>query len=495
MFKEIFNTLSVRQGFPDILRHPGFEIAFQDGPRPRYLGRLTDDCSLTELEEMIPKPCEEEREVVEDRSFPAFRRKMEAAILAGRNRQKNARDKKRRDRVTTKKGWCAQLRRAQCYLGVRPRGTVDKDDFFNNPNFTYEEAQAAQETYERAAGLKLPKIVPTNPATFPFDQSVVFVCVDVEAYEKDHKKITEIGISTLDTLDLKRVPPGEDGVEWMKKIRARHFRILEHAHLNNTEFVIGCADKFVDKFGTSEWISIKEAPQVIASCFRHPFSAPGKYCPYPEDINKVGRHGSGSQYLPPVNEDLPKRKIILVGHEIRADIGYLREVGYDVTNLPNLLEAIDTADMFRAMKHEHNPRSLGAVLLDLELVGWHLHNAVGTATRTSRLSGLKYAQGNDAGYTLEALIGISFAALDVVHEPTPNVEQLDAAAADAQARLIEDVEEWEIADEEGGDGGQAVRILRHRVFMTAVARNRGLDPAFLFVTVLPNWTWSPGRSG
>ena len=205
---------------------------------------------------------------------------------------------------------------------------------------------------------------------------MVFVCVDVESYEKDHKKITEIGISTLDTLDLMSIPPGEGGLDWMKKIRARHFRIAEYAHLNNTEFIRGCADKFEGRFGKSEWITINEAPQVIASCFRHPFSAPGQYPSYPADARVVGRYGSGSQYLPPVNDNAPKRNIILVGHEISADIQYLRSIGYDVSNLSNLLEAIDTVDLFRVMKRGQNPSSLGSVLLDLGLIGWNLHNAV-----------------------------------------------------------------------------------------------------------------------
>lgn len=259
----------------------------------------------------------------------------------------------------------------------RPRGTTaDVNEFFNDPNLTYEESQAAQEAYEKAAGLKLPNIMPSDPVPHAFDQSVVFVCVDIEAYEKDHRKITEIGISTLDTLDLKNTPPGAGGVEWMKKIRARHFRVAEYAHMNNHEFVTGCADKFLERFGVSEWISIKEAPQVIASCFRHPFSALGEYHPYPKNINQVGRHGSGSQYLPPIEECRPKRNIVLVGHDLKADIGFMRDLGYDVTNLSNLLEAVDTADMFRAMKREQNLRKLGNVLMELELVGWHLHNAV-----------------------------------------------------------------------------------------------------------------------
>ena len=43
--------------------------------------------------------------------------------------------------------------------------------------------------------------------------------MDIEAYEMDQTKITEIGVSTLDTLNLINVPPGEGGAEWMKKIR------------------------------------------------------------------------------------------------------------------------------------------------------------------------------------------------------------------------------------------------------------------------------------
>lgn len=380
LFKEIYVNFKIPVNFPDVTRHPGFDIGFEEegSPRPRYLGRLTDQMSLLDIQDMIPEPGTEpgEPQVLDDRTFPAFRRKMEAAILAGKNRQKNAKSKKKQDRVVQKRGWCAQLKRTQCYLGIRPRGTAKKEDFHHDPNHTYEESQAAQAAYEEAAGLKLPTLIPNLPAPYPFENNVVFVCVDVEAYEKDHKKVTEIGISTLDTLDLVNTPPGEGGLDWMKKIRARHFRIAEYAHLNNTEFISGCADRFEEKFGKSEWISINEAPQAIASCFRHPFSAPGQYPLYPADARFVGRYGSGSQYLPPINDNAPKRNIILVGHDISADIQYLRSIGYDVSNLSNLLEAIDTVDLFRAMMHGQNPCSLGSVLLDLGLVGWNLHNAV-----------------------------------------------------------------------------------------------------------------------
>ena len=392
---------------------------------------------------MIPAPgaAGEEPQEVDDRSLPAFRRKMEEAILAGKNKSKAAKEKKRRERVVTKKAWCTQLKRTQCYLGVRPRGTVNKDEFFADPNLMWEQAKAAQAAYEKA--IKLPKLVPTDRAPYPFHDSVIFICVDVEAYEMNHRQITEIGVSTLDTYDLVNTPPGEGGVEWMKKIRARHFRVKEYGHLKNSVHVSGCPDKFLERFGTSEWISSFNTPQVVASCFRHPFSAPGQYTPFPADNRLIGRYGYDqqllSQYLQPRNDSHQKRNIILVGHDIKADIQYLKTIGYDVTTLPNLIEAIDTTHIFKAMKHGHNTPSLGAVLLELGLTGWHLHNA-----------------GNDAGYTMEALIGLSFGALTTTPKTIPQQEELDAAAEEAKARLVEDIEEWEIADEEGGDGGAAV---------------------------------------
>lgn len=36
-------------------------------------------------------------------------------------------------------------------------------------------------------------------------QDVVFVCIDCEAYEFDHMKVTEVGVSILDTTKLDHV--------------------------------------------------------------------------------------------------------------------------------------------------------------------------------------------------------------------------------------------------------------------------------------------------
>lgn len=58
------------------------------------------------------------------------------------------------------------------------------------------------------------------------------------------------------------------------------------------------------------------------------------------------------------------------------------------------MEEVDTATMWRYHTRENNPRSLGVILAELGIVGWNLHNA-----------------GNDAAYTLQAMIGIAIKAI------------------------------------------------------------------------------------
>lgn len=235
------------------------------------------------------------------------------------------------------------------------------------PGQTWQEYVRAKEEYDEMHQQKLPALLCKIAVPYPFEQEVVFICVDVEAYEKSHKTITEVGISSIDTLDLNGVPPGPGGANWLGKINSRHFRIKEHKHLVNKDFIVGCPDRFEKEFGESEFISIKEAPQVVASCFRTPFA----------------RRTSKLTAIQEVPEELKdeKRKLILVGHNAKQDVEYLREMGYDVGNLSNLVEVLDTAELYRALAHEENPTSLGILLYHLGLSGWNLHNAVSLKSR------------------------------------------------------------------------------------------------------------------
>lgn len=323
----------------------------------------------------------EGEDVVDPRSLEAFRKKIEATMEATKHRSKGTKEKRKKVRVMEKKSCCLQLRRTQRYLGMKP--------VLINPHtevLEWAELQEASRKYEEANAKSYQLIDMARPVPYAFDQEVVFVAIDVEWYERSHKAITEIGISTLDTLDLANIPPGEGCLSWMEQIRARHFRIKEHSHLINSDFVAGCGDRFEAAFGTSEWISIQEAPQVVASCFRFgsisasddlDASSTSEQCehefPGPPSSSSI----SGTEHATDDHDEAkPKRNIILVGHDIKSDVDQLRAIGFDVTNVSNILEIIDTADIFRALKHEQQPRSLGVILLDLGLTGWNLHNAV-----------------------------------------------------------------------------------------------------------------------
>jgi hypothetical protein len=83
-----------------------------------------------------------------------------------------------------------------------------------------------------------------KPPPFKTEEDVIFICVDVESWERSHNIITEIGIATLDTADIAYLAPGVEGENWRAAIRSRHFRIDEHRKYRNHSFVSDCADNF-----------------------------------------------------------------------------------------------------------------------------------------------------------------------------------------------------------------------------------------------------------
>lgn len=134
------------------------------------------------------------------------------------------------------------------------------------------------------------------------------------------------------------------------------------------------------KYSESEWISIKSAPHEISKCFKPPYSNR-----LTDSIER--RHAFDNGTLE------EKRNIILVGHDVMSDVAFLRKLGYDPYNLSNLQELIDTSSLYRAFMREPQPRNLGFILANLDIAGWYLHNA-----------------GNDAVYTLQAMISIALKA-------------------------------------------------------------------------------------
>lgn len=347
-FLEINQKLKLRLKFPNPSHEPGFVLSFREpgSPCPRYLGQLLSKDDLPALESTIPSPDfrHEAEEPIDPSTLSDFKDKIQLAVDAGKNKSKASKGKNKSTRNNDGMrhpagavagvaidSWSAQLEKTCRYLGLDKLATNAK-----------------------------------ALASDSFHDNVIFISVDVEAYERSRRKITEIGISTLDTADLLDLTLGKDGAEWTKRMRSRHFRIIESSHLQNHEFITGCGDRFEERFGTSEWISIKDAPQTVASCFKYPFSA----------LKHQGNSTNINQ-----GETAAKRNIVLVGHDIRADIDYLRSIGYNVANVDNLLEAVDTADLYRAISGEKQSRNLGSIISELGSTPWNLHNAVSDAVK------------------------------------------------------------------------------------------------------------------
>jgi hypothetical protein len=121
-------------------------------------------------------------------------------------------------------------------------------------------------------------------------KDAIFIAIDTEGTKAD---LTELGISTFDTRDIKNVSPGSSALEWAKYIKPRQFR-----------FKTGQRQPFL--FGALE--------------HRVPLSAIHPYL----KLN-------------------PDRLHILVGHALEHDIEKLAHVlGYELRNEPNVVAIVDT---------------------------------------------------------------------------------------------------------------------------------------------------------
>ena len=241
---------------------------------------------------------------------------------------------------------------------------------------------------------KLPPADVDHVLPYPFDNTVIFICIDVEVWEKNQHSITEIGVSILDTLDLIGIPPGRNAMNWEPKIHKYHFRITENSHLVNCRYVQGCPDRF--EFGQSEFISIKDAPAILTSIFTPPSTLPS--------------HQRAAHYTPPkhaftsaTGERLmpPSRNVVLVGHDVQNDISYLRNLLEDFDPLfPNkgigasptspVIDVLDTAALDQVLSRDLETKKLAVLLSQFKITGWNLHNA-----------------GNDAAYTLHVLLAMT----------------------------------------------------------------------------------------
>ncbi|KAG6038531.1 hypothetical protein E4U41_004124 [Claviceps citrina] len=183
---------------------------------------------------------------------------------------------------------------------------------------------------------------------------VLFVSIDIEVLEEEPRSISEVGIAVLDTRSIQQRDKGPGGMLWWEHIKAHHLIVRQYASHVNYKYVQGCPDKF--QFGESifpnEWELIDTLSSILSS--------------YTHD---------------------GETDVVLVGHNVQADVQYLSNVGYDVGLALASVDAVDTQILHQAWKRGEQPRKLERVLSDLCIPYTNLHNA-----------------GNDATYTLRAMI-------------------------------------------------------------------------------------------
>lgn len=171
-------------------------------------------------------------------------------------------------------------------------------------------------------------------------------------------------MSVLDSRSVKDVDPGNDGKPWFDLMKHLHLRPIEHKKFINKRFVQGCPDHF--NFGKSVSIKLADAGRILDRIFRDP-----------------GRIHEACDLMTEIPDVEPS--IMLVGHDLKNDTDYLKRLNFTPKHVAG---KIDTQRMARISKRLSPglKKLLAALSIDAE----NLHNA-----------------GNDAAYTLQALVGVA----------------------------------------------------------------------------------------
>lgn len=107
----------------------------------------------------------------------------------------------------------------------------------------------------------MPVLDVNAPAPFDTEDDVVFICFDIETYERTPMLVTEVGFAILDTEDLRGIAPGKGAENWFKLIKGRHLRVKEYRHLRNGLYVEGWPDHF--QFGYVDGLLVCQSVSVL----------------------------------------------------------------------------------------------------------------------------------------------------------------------------------------------------------------------------------------
>ena len=138
----------------------------------------------------------------------------------------------------------------------------------------------------------------------------------------------------------------------------------------------------------------------------------------------------------------PERIIVFVGHDAKQDFQYLKRLNVDLSQINNIKDILDSSNMYQSLRRELNGSSLSKTLLHLDMVGCNLHNG-----------------GNDAVYTLRAMLGIAIKAKvdkkELREQHELELEKRMEAEKDHRSKVVRMQKEgWDLdSDDDGGEPG------------------------------------------
>jgi len=151
--------------------------------------------------------------------------------------------------------------------------------------------------------------------------NTILICFDTESWTSNHSAITEIGVSTFDSRDMRALAtPGLHGEHLLQQMYFYHARIQEHAHLLNIKFCVGNPD--ANRFGQTRFLKKEQARGMLKEMFAWPIDAEKPelgFCP-----------------------------VVVMGHALHGDMDLLRSaLGFDADALGTVVSVIDTQVLAR----------------------------------------------------------------------------------------------------------------------------------------------------
>lgn len=227
---------------------------------------------------------------------------------------------------------------------------LDNDELTQLRDFL--QSKTAATILRHCLGIELMNDVP------PLMDKAIVNCIDCESYEFNHDKLTEIGLSAFSISDMRGVPAGAYGENFLKLVYYYHHRLISNAHLINTHFCPG--DPTKNRFGLSRFVTVAEAKKAMIEGFNWPIN--------------------------PNNPELGNCPVIFLGHALRNDERMLKDaLGIEGTIFGAVVKTIDTQHMAVDAGLERYGRQISLA---------NLCYAHGFNFRHS------HTAGNDAAYTL-----------------------------------------------------------------------------------------------